>query len=60
MDESLLTSYQELEQLVSNLVVNGQFYYSAIELDKYEDSFVDGESLLDSMLEILNKIDSHK
>lgn len=46
-----------LEDIVRKLLDNAAFYGSAIELDRYEDTFVDGEEIEEQLRTALHEIE---
>lgn len=46
-----------LEEIVRKLLDNATFFGSAIELDQYEDTFVDGEEIEDQLRAALHEIE---
>ena len=46
-----------LEEIVRKLLDNATFFNSAIELDQYEDTFVDGEEIEDQLRAALHEIE---
>lgn len=46
-----------LEDIVRKLLDNATFFHSAIELDQYEDSFVDGEEIEEQLRTALHEIE---
>lgn len=46
-----------LEDIVRKLLENATFFSSAIELDRYEDTFIDGEDIEEQLREALHEIE---
>lgn len=46
-----------LEDIIRKLLDNATFFHSAVELDQYEDSFVDGEEIEEQLRTALHEIE---
>lgn len=55
--QSLMAYKPTLEEIVRKLLDNATFFGSAIELDQYEDTFVDGEEIVAQLRAALHEIE---